>query len=333
MTRWEVPGWGAFAREQAPSESPGPGQVRVRIDAASLNYRDLLMLRGQYDPRLPLPYVPLSDGAGVVVERGPGAGRFAVGDAVCATFSPGWIDGAPDADAVRRTRGGPLPGLATDELVVAESELVAAPAGWTAVQASTLPCAAVTAWSALVDHGGVRAGSTVLVLGTGGVSLFALQLARACGARVFAVTTTPERVEVLQRLGAEQVWCTRHEPRWGRAARKVTGRGVDLVVEVGGAGTLAESVDAARIGGTIALIGNLAAPGPVDTTAILMKQLRVQGVFVGPRRAFEDLVRAVTALGVAPVVDRVFESEALPEAFSWFESRAHVGKVVVARRG
>lgn len=331
MTRWEVPAFGSLQRSALPSAHPGPGQVRVAVGASSLNYRDLLMLRGQYDPRLPLPYVPLSDLAGAVAEVGPGASRFRVGDLVCGAFSPGWIDGEPDADAVRKTRGGPLPGFAADEVVIAETELVAAPAGWSAAEAATLPCAAVTAWSCLVEHGGLRAGDTVLVLGTGGVSLFALQLAKAMGARVFAVTTTPARVEVLRGLGAEQVWCAATEPRWGRAVRRAAGRGVDLVVEVGGAGTLDQSLDAVRVGGRVALIGNLAPTAPVETVAILMKQIRVQGVFVGSRRAFEDLVRALEVLPLRPVVDRVFPLGELPAAFDWFASRSHVGKVVLQR--
>jgi NADPH:quinone reductase-like Zn-dependent oxidoreductase len=332
MGRWEVARFGSLGWTDSGAPGPVPADgVRVAVGASSLNYRDLLMLQGRYDPRLPLPYVPLSDLAGTVLEVGAGVRSFAPGDLVCATFSPSWIDGAPDADALRRTRGGPLPGFAADEVVVPERDLVRAPAGWSAAEASTLPCAGVTAWSAVVDHGQVRPGGAVLVQGTGGVSLFALAIAKAAGARVYAVTTTPSRVEVLRGLGAERVWCTADEPRWGRAVRKVTGGGVDLVVEVGGSGTLGESVDAARIGGTVALIGNLAPAAPVDTVAILMKQVRVQGVFVGPRRAFEDLVRAAALHPLRPVIDRVFPFPALPEAFAHVEARAHVGKVVVQR--
>ena len=329
---WRVPRFGELVRAEVTGRAPGPGEVALRVEASSLNYRDLLLLQGRYDPRLPLPYVPLSDACGTVVAVGPEVRRFAVGDLVCPTFSPGWVDGAPDADATRRTRGGPLPGFAADEVVVAERELVAAPVGWSAAEAATLPCAGVTAWSAVVDHGRVKPGDTVLVMGTGGVSLFALAIARAAGARVLAITTTPARVEVLERLGAERVWCTAHEPRWGRQVRKVAGPGVDLVVEVGGSGTLGESVDATRVGGTVALIGNLAPPAPVDTVPILMKQLRVQGVLVGSRRAFEDLARAAPALP-RPVLDRTFAFEELPAAFAHFEARAHVGKVVLARTG
>lgn len=332
MGRWEVARFGevAWVEAAAPAALP-PDGVRVAVGASSLNWRDVLMLRGRYDPRLPLPYVPLSDMAGTVVEVGAAVRRFAPGATVCGTFSPTWIDGAPDADALRRTRGGPLPGFAADEVVVPESELVAAPPGWSLAEAATLPCAGVTAWSAVVDHGRVAPGHTVLVMGTGGVSLFALAVAKAAGARVLAITTTPARVDVLRRLGAEQVWCTADEPRWGRAVRRATDGGVDLVVEVGGAGTLGESVDAARIGGTVALIGNLAPVAPVDTVPILMKQVRVQGVFVGPRRAFEDLVRAASVHALRPVIDRVVPWAALPEAFAHVESRAHVGKVVVQR--
>lgn len=332
MGRWEVPRFGAWSWVSDDGRAPlGPGEVRVSVEASSLNYRDLLMWQGRYDPRLPLPYVPLSDLAGTVVEVAADARRFRVGDRVCATFSPSWLDGAPDADALRRTRGGPLPGFARDEVVLPEAELVAAPAGFTAAEAATLPCAGVTAWSAVVTHGAVRPGDTVLVMGTGGVSLFAASVARAAGARVLAITTTPSRVEVLERHGAERVFCTADEPRWGRAVRKAAGAGVDLVVEVGGAGTLAESLEAVRIGGRIALVGNLAPPAPLDTVPILMKQVRVQGVFVGPRRGFEDLVRAAERHPIRPVIDRAFPLDQLPAAFEWFASRAHVGKVVVQR--
>lgn len=333
MVRWEVTAFGraGLARAEGPTPAPGPGQLLLETRAWSLNYRDLLMLEGRYDPRLPLPYVPLSDGVGRVVATGPGTRRFRVGDRVCGVFSPSWIDGGPDADALRRTRGGPLPGFAAEAVVVDEAEVVAAPDGWSDAEAATLPCAGVTAWSAVFTHGAVTPGDTVLVMGTGGVSLFALQLARSAGARVFAITTTPARVETLRHLGAEQVWCTADEPRWGRAVRKAAGPGVDLVVEVGGGGTLQESVDATRIGGTIALVGNLAPPAPVDHVAVLMKQIRIQGVFVGPRRAFEDLVGAAARHAWRPVVDRAFPFAALPDAFAHFAARAHVGKVVVER--
>src|SRR5688572_22004133 len=194
--------------------------------AWSLNYRDLLMAAGRYDPRLAFPYVPLSDGVGVVTAIGPGAERVRAGDRVCPTFSTGWIDGPPDAQTVRRSRGGPVPGLLAEEVVVPERDLVVVPAHLTDAEAATLPCAGVTAWSAVAVHGGVVPGATVLVLGSGGVSLFALQVARWLGARVVATTSSEEKAERLRALGAEHVVLYPADPSWGRTLRRWSGGGV-----------------------------------------------------------------------------------------------------------
>lgn len=318
---------------ERPSPAPGPGQVRLRVRACSLNYRDLLMVRGQYDPRLPLPLVPLSDGVGEVVELGAGVTRVALGQRVAATFSPSWIAGEPDADAVRLTRGGAVPGMLAEEAVLSEQELVAVPAHLSDAEAATLPCAGLTAWSALVTLGGVKAGDVVLTLGTGGVSVFALQIARLLGARVIATTSSEARAGVLRALGAEEVVLHTADPQWGRTVRRLTG-GVDHVVEVGGAGTLAQSLEAVRPGGTVSLIGVLAGVRePLTVLPILMKQVRVQGVLVGHRQGFEAFCRAVAAHRLRPVVDRVFPLAGIGAAFEHLAAGRHVGKVAIDLAG
>lgn len=335
MLCWQVRdafGLDRLALAEVGASPLGPGEVRLAMRAWSLNYRDLLMAKGRYDPRLSVPYVPLSDGVGEVVEVGPSVTRVAVGDRACPTFSPTWIDGDPDPDAVRRTRGGPVPGVLAEEVVVGEHGVVRVPAALSDAEAATLPCAGVTAWSAVVVHGRIAPGATVLVLGTGGVSLWALAVARTLGARVVATTSTDEKARRLQALGAEHV-VLHTDPAWGRAVRRWSGGGVDLVVEVGGAGTLEQSLDAVRVGGTVAVVGNVAGSRePVSVLPILMRQVRCQGVFVGPRRALEDLVRAVALhASLRPVLDRTFPFDAAPEAFAWMDAGRHVGKVCVAR--
>jgi NADPH:quinone reductase-like Zn-dependent oxidoreductase len=326
--RWQVAGaFGieSLVRAEHDPGPPGPGQVRLALRAWSLNYRDWLMVRGQYDPRLPLPFVPLSDAVGVVEAVGDGVTRVAAGERVCPTFSPGWIAGEPDADAVRKTRGGPVPGVAARAVVLSEHELVRVPAHLTDAEAAALPCAGVTAWSAL---DGLVPGETALVIGGGGVSTFAVTLARARGARVLAVTSSEERAERLTALGVAKTWSYRAEPRWGRAIRQWTGGGVDRVIEVGGAGTLAQSLDAARVGGTVAVIGNVAgSTEPLSVLPILMRQLRCQGVFVGSRRSFEDLTRALEVGQLRPVVDRTWRFAELPDALRAFGEGRHFGKV------
>ena len=312
---------------EAPVPAVGPGQVRLQVRACCLNYRDQLMVRGHYDPRLPLPFVPLSDGVGEVVELGAGVSRVALGDRVCATFAPTWIAGEPDPSAVRLTRGGVVSGMLSEQVVLGEQELVPVPDHLSDVEAATLPCAALTAWSALVTYGGVKAGDVVLTLGSGGVSVFALQLARLLGARVIATTSSAAKAERLLALGAEAVVRYDEDPRWGRAVRQLTG-GVDHVVEVGGAGTLAQSLEAVRPGGTVSLIGVLAGVRePLSVLPVLMKQVRVQGILVGHRQGFEAMNRAIAAHQLRPAVDRVFPFTQARAAFEHLASGMHFGKV------
>ncbi|MFT4628594.1 MAG: NADPH:quinone reductase-like Zn-dependent oxidoreductase [Myxococcota bacterium] len=326
MRTWTVPAWGALTCTSTPAADPGPGQVRLRMRAASLNYRDLLMWRGQYDRRV-LPYVPLSDGCGVVDAVGPDVRSVRVGDRVVATFSPTWHSGPPDRDAVRLTRGGPIDGVLSDAIVLGADEVVAVPDHLSDAEAATLPCAGLTAWSAL-QLSGVTAGQTVLTLGTGGVSLFAVQLAGVLGARVVATTSSADKADRLRALGAAHVIDYTLVPEWGKAARRYAGDGVHAVVEVGGAGTLQQSLKAVRVGGAVALIGVLdGGQAPVDVLPVLMRQIRIQGVFVGSRDGLVALCQAVEVAQLKPVVDRVFPVAEVDAAFGWFAARKHVGKV------
>lgn len=339
MRRWVVRG--AFGldhlalEDAAPPSAAGPpppGRCRLRMTGWSLNYRDLLMVQGLYDPRLALPLVPLSDGVGVVEAVGDGVRRVRVGDRACPTFSPTWLDGPPTSDAVRATRGGAVPGLLCDEVELSEDELVIVPAFLTDAEAASLPCAGVTAYNAVVRLGAVGPGQRVLVIGSGGVSAFAARIARLRGATVVAVTRTEAKAKALRALGAEHVILAGQEPRWGRAIRAWSDGGVDLVVEVGGAGTFEQSLDAAKVGGVVAVIGNLAGSREsISVLPILMSQLRCEGVFVGHRASFEALCALLADHGERPVVDRVFPFDQAPAAFERLRSGEQVGKVCLSR--
>lgn len=319
-----------------PAPVPGPGEVLLRMRAASLNFRDLLMVQGRYNPRQPLPLVPCSDGVGEVVALGDGVEGVQVGQRACPIFASGWHSGDPTPQTTRSTRGGPLPGTLSTHLVVPAGDLVFPPAHLSDAEAACLPCAAVTAWSALVTLGSLQAGETVLVQGTGGVALFALQIAAAMGARVIQTSSSDEKLARAQALGAAAGINYRTTPDWGRAARKLAGgAGVDHVIELGGAGTLPQSLKAIRPGGAISLIGVLAGGrAPVDVTPILMRQIRVQGVFVGHRDGFQalcDFLAAHTAL--RPVISDRFSLAEAPDALRHLAAGGHFGKVVVDLSG
>ncbi len=316
---------------ELPDPPLGPKEVRVAIRAVSLNYRDRLMIEGAYDPRQPLPLVPCSDGAGEVLEVGAEVTRWRVGDRVIGAFSQRWIAGRPTRERLRATLGGPLPGTLRERGVFDEEGLWAVPPHLSFEAASTLPCAAVTAWHALVDHGRLRAGERVLVQGTGGVSLFALQIAKLFGAEVIATSKSAEKRERLRVLGASHVLDYAADPGWGKAVRKLSGDGVEHVVEVGGAGTLAESLRAVALGGVIHTIGVLAgAKQELDVRPILMQEVRLSGVVVGPRESAEAMGRAFAHARLEPVVDRVFSFDEVKAAFAYQASGAHFGKVVVS---
>lgn len=319
-----------LAFQDRPDPAPGPGQVLVRVRAASLNYRDLLIAKGVYNPKLKLPRVLGSDGAGEVVAVGPGVTRFAAGDRVIGCFMQGWLAG-PISDAAAKTAlGGDLDGTLAERVVFSEDGLVSVPGSLTFEEAATLPCAAVTAWHALTGAG-CGPGKTVLLQGTGGVSVFALQFARALGARVLVTSGHDEKLRRAIAMGAAAGTNYRTNPAWDKWAREQTdGVGADIVVEVGGAGTLETSIRAVRLGGHVALIGVLAGAGTFNPISVLMKAVRVQGVYVGSRAMFEDMNRLIAGEGLRPVVDRVFPFADAPAALRYLETGSHFGKVVVA---
>lgn len=313
---------------ERPDPRPGPGQVLVRLRAASLNYRDLLMVEGKYNPKQALPLIPCSDGAGEVVESGEGVTRVRTGDRICTLFAQKWISGAPNRERLRATLGGPLDGTLAELAVFDQEAVVLAPPHLNDEEASTLPCAALTAWSALE---GTKAGDTVLVQGTGGVSLFALQLGKLLGARVIVTSSSDDKLKRVRELGADELINYREIADWGKKAKELTGgAGVDNVVEVGGAGTLQQSLQAVRFGGTVSLIGNLAGTkAEILLTQIFMQQVRVNGILVGHREGFEAMNRAIAFHGLRPVIDRAFPLEDARAAFEHMKAGGHFGKIVV----
>ncbi|WP_437494488.1 NAD(P)-dependent alcohol dehydrogenase [Sorangium sp. So ce1014] len=314
-----------------PDPEPGPGQIVLRMKAASLNFRDLLMAKGLYNPKLSLPLVPLSDGVGEVIGVGDGVTRVKAGDRVCPIFHQRWIDGEISWAKTKGALGGELPGVLSEQVLLDQEGVVAVPPHLTDEEAATLPCAAVTAWNALFAASHLKAGDTVLVQGTGGVSIFALQLARLAGARVLVTSSSDEKLERARSLGASETINYRTTPDWDTQALSLTGgAGVDQVIEVGGAGTLARTLRAVRIGGRVSLIGVLSGGAPeLNLFPILMKQIRAQGIFVGSRAMFEDLNRAIAASGLRPVVDRVFPFTEIRQALDHMASGGHFGKIAL----
>jgi len=297
--------------------------------AWSLNYRDLLVVRGVYAPKLKFPFQILSDGVGEVVEIGPGVSRIKAGQRVAGIFMQKWLEGPLDEAKAKSALGGNIAGIAADYVVFDAEGVVLVPEHLSDEEAATLPCAAVTAWNALVASGKLAAGDTVLVLGTGGVSVFALQFARMLGARVVITSSSDAKLDRALELGASDTINYRKTPEWGAAVRQLTGnRGVDHIVEVGGANTLTNSLNAVRFGGTISLIGVLTG-GEVNPIPILMKGVKVNGIFVGSRVMFEAMNRAIELNGLKPVIDRVFDFAELPQALQYMEGGSHLGKIVV----
>ena len=327
---WEVPDFGVnhLRRTERPLESLSANHVRVRVLSCSLNYRDLLMVNGHYNPRQPLPLVPLSDGVGMVEELGPNVTRVHVGDRVMGCFAPKWLAGEPQRDWLRSTLGGPLPGMLSQYRDLHEDAVVVAPPSLSVDEAATLPCAALTAWSSLFSLGQLQPGQSVLIQGTGGVSTFALQFAAMTGARTVVISSSDKKLARALEMGATETINYRTHPEWHK--RVVELGGADLVVEVGGATTLEQSLRCTNVGGTIALIGVL---GGVKTeltlTRVLMSQIRIQGVLVGHRQSFEDMVAAIELNQLKPVVDSAFSFEEAPAAFEYLATGQHLGKVCV----
>ncbi len=313
-----------------PDPTLGPGQVLVRVRAVSLNFRDLLLVKGQYNPRLQFPRILGSDAAGEVVEVGDGATRFKVGDRVANCFMTGWSEGPITDAAAKSALGSDRDGVFAELVPIDERALVNVPEHLTFEEAATLPCAAVTAWNALTTAE-TGPGTTVLLQGTGGVSIFALQFAHALGAKALITSSSEEKLARAATLGVTAGVNYRTNPDWDKWARQQTGgSGVDVVVEVGGAGTLERSLKAVRTGGHVALIGVLAGTGAINPMMILMKAIRVQGVFVGSHAMFEEMNRVLVEKRIRPMIDRVFPFAEAGAAFKHLESGSHFGKVVMS---
>jgi NADPH:quinone reductase-like Zn-dependent oxidoreductase len=324
-------GFDQLALVDKPVPEPGEGEVLVRLKAATLNYRDLLTVKGGYGSRQKFPLVPVSDGAGVVERVGPGVREFAPGDRVVGSFFESWLSGEPSQAKMRANLGGAVDGVLTQYRIFPKHALVKTPEHLSDIEAAALPCAGVTAWSAVVKLGGVRPGQTVLTQGSGGVSLFAIQFAKMCGARVIATSSSDAKIERLKQLGADFTLNYKATSDWGKKAREWSGHGVDLVVEVGGVGTLNESIRATRIGGTIAFIGVLAGPPQSDSRLplMVMQQQRLQGVTIGSVEDLKAMANAIAVHRMKPVVDKTFSFDQVKQAFAHMESGAHFGKVAI----
>ena len=315
-----------------PDPKPRPGEVLVRLRAASLNFRDVLALQGGYGSRQKSnELIPLSDGAGEVVEVGPGVRGFKAGDRVVNTFFPGWLAGAPDERFLMRDVGGMEDGVACELRVFSQEALLPIPTQMSFVEAATLPCAAVTAWNAVRAHAGIGPEHTVLTQGSGGVAIFALQFARAAGARVIALSSAAEKMERLRALGAQDTINYREDAEWGKTTRKLTGgTGVDLVVETAGAGTLKQSIRATRLGGMIAMIGMVSgASAEVNLPIVAMGSLRIHGIAVGSREHLQQVLSACATNAIKPVIDRVVPLADLAEAVRHVQSGKQFGKVCI----
>ncbi len=310
---------------------PGPSEVLVRVRANSLNFRDLRVAQGLYDPKMKLPRVPLSDGAGDVVEAGAGASRLQAGDRVAGIFMQSWLSGAVNDSYGASAMGGAIDGMLSEYVVLHENGLVKIPDFLSYEEAATLPCAAVTAWNSLMVQSRVKPGDTVLIQGTGGVSLFALDFARMAGARSIVTSSSDEKIAKALKLGASDGINYRTTPQWARRVKELTGgKGVDHVIEVGGSGTFPQSMQAVRVGGHINTIGVLTGvSAEIATAMILQKSIQIHGIYVGSREMFESMNRAIEQHHLKPVIDRVFAIDQIGEALGYMESGAHFGKIVI----
>jgi len=329
------PGLDSVTRAERADPRPGAGQVLIRMRAWSLNFRDLSVARGTYGGggSAASGLIPLSDGVGEVIEIGAGVTRVKPGDRVAGIFMQGFIAGGITAEALRTALGGAIDGMLAEYVVLSEQGVVRLPAHLSDEEAATLPCAAVTAWNALVREARVKAGDTVVLLGTGGVSLFALQFAKLLGARAILTSSSDEKLEIARKLGADETVNYKAQPDWDKAVvERTDGRGADVVVEVGGAGTLDKSLAAVRVGGTVCLIGVLTGvAGPVATASILRRHVRLQGIYVGSREMFEEMNRAIAQHGLRPWIGKTFAFDDARAAYDYLASSAHTGKVTIRR--
>jgi NADPH:quinone reductase-like Zn-dependent oxidoreductase len=308
--------------------SPSPYEVLVQLRAASLNFRDLMVVEGQYNPKLKRPMVPLSDGVGIVTEVGPGVTRFKTGDRVAGAFMQQWIDGPIDRRKFKSALGGAVQGVLSEYRTFHEDGLVPVPKHLTDVEAACLPCAGVTAWHSLFEERPARPGDTVLIQGTGGVSIFALQFATAAGLRSVVISSSDQKLERARQLGATHTINYRQQPEWEKSVLSLLPDGVDYVVEVGGSDTITRSLKAVRMGGMVAVIGALTGAAPtIDPRAILMNSLRAQGIYVGSRSMFERMNQALELHQIHPVVDRVFPWLDVRQAMTSMKEQSHLGKI------
>jgi NADPH:quinone reductase-like Zn-dependent oxidoreductase len=333
MHVWQISSFGVDSLEfvERPDPHPGPGQVVIRVHAISFNYRDLMMVKGLYNPKLKLPRIPCSDGAGEVVSVGPGVTQWKPGDRVAGTFMQNWIDGPPTPAKVKGALGGDIDGMLAEYVLLGENGVVAIPDHLSYQEAATLPCAAVTAWNALCA-GDLKPGGTVLIQGMGGVSVFALQFARLKGAKVLGISGSDDKLNRAFDLGLDVGVNYNDVPEWDRWVMEQTGEGVDLIVEVGGLGTLPRSLRALRMGGTIAQIGLLTGTAPTETLplpAILHKQARIRGIYVGSRQDFIDMNRAIALTQLRPVGED-FPWTHAREVLTKLEESSHFGKLVMS---
>ena len=331
MRVWQISSFGIDSLElvDRPTPTPGPGEVLVKIHAVSLNYRDLMMVKGLYNPKLKLPRIPCSDGAGEVAAVGGGVTKWKKGDRVCGIFMQNWTDGPPTPAKIKGALGGDIDGMLAEYVLLKESGLVRFPDHLSFEEAATLPCAGVTAWNALAA-GHLQFDSTVLIQGTGGVSIFALQFAKFKGARVIGISSSDAKLQRACSLGLDKGLDYGETSEWDRwATEQTNGEGVDLVVEVGGVGTLPRSLRAVKMGGVIAQIGVLSGPAePIPIPMILHKQVHIRGIYVGSRQHFEEMNTAIESAKLHPV----FEAHTWTEAknvFKEMESATHFGKLVL----
>ena len=332
MRAWQIVGEGgidALEWVEKPSPEPAPGQVKVRVRTNSINYRDLNAVRAPARMGLAFPRIPNSDGAGDVIAVGAGVSGVAAGDRVAGCFFQNWAAGEVSAAVMASAQGGALDGMLAEEVVLDAHGVVPIPAHLDHAEAATLPCAALTAWHALVERGGLKAGDTVLLLGTGGVSIFALQFCTLMGARAIVTSKSDEKLARARAMGAAETINYAETPDWAAAVKDFTGGvGVDHVVEVGGGGTLAQSIEAVRIGGHVAMIGVLTR-GTVDPTPILRKSIRLNGIYVGSRDMFLAMNAAIESGGLKPVIDHRFAFADAPDAYRCMEAAGHFGKIVI----
>ena len=324
-------GYDNVVRAERADPMPGAGEVLLRMKAWSLNYRDLMVAKGSYGAPPPSGRIPLSDGVGEVAAIGAGVTRVKVGDRVAGIFMQKWIGGGIPQEASGSALGGAIDGMFAEYVVLSEQGVVHVPAHLSDEEAASLPCAAVTAWNALVREGNLKAGDTVVCLGTGGVSMIALAFAKMNGARVIMTSSSDQKLALAKELGADDVINYRTTPDWDKVVIEMTGgRGADIVVEVGGSGTLTKSINAVRLGGIVPLIGVLTGvAGDVNTAAILRRHIRVQGIYVGSREMFEEMNRAIALHGMRPAIGRSFGFEEAGAAYRYLDSAAHTGKVTI----